>query len=247
MKLTQRKIENLECPPGRRDMMVFDDEQAGLGVRVTASGGKSFLAQYTLAGAKRRVPLGSCNAIPLASAREAARAILGDVAKGRDPAHDRLQRAVEAKRKAARDILTLDALIGQWAALRLADRRASYAAEAVRALRFAFVKQLPLPAADLERVVVVRVLDKLASNGRIAMANRTAAYGRACYHWAIKRSALHGNPFADFRSHPSRHATACSPTRNSPPSGRRPTGPARTTRSCGRSSLPASVARKSPA
>jgi integrase len=198
MKLTQRKIENLECPAGRRDMMVFDDEQAGLGVRVTASGGKSFLAQYTLAGAKRRVPLGSCNAIPLAKAREAARAILGDVAKGRDPAGDRVQKAMEAKRKAARDILTLDALIGQWASLRLADKRASYAAEAVRALRFAFVKQLPLPAADLERAVVVRVLDKLASDGRTAMASRTAAYGRACYQWALKRGVLHGNPFANL-------------------------------------------------
>ena len=150
MKLTQRKIENLECPPGRRDMMVFDDEQAGLGVRVTASGGKSFLAQYTLAGAKRRVPLGSCNAIPLASAREAARAILGDVAKGRDPAHDRVQKAVEAKRKAARDILTLDALIGQWAALRLADRRASYAAEAVRALRLCLRQEIERARRRLE-------------------------------------------------------------------------------------------------
>ena len=35
---------------------------------------------------KRRVPLGSCSAISLAAARDAAQAILGDVAKGRDPA-----------------------------------------------------------------------------------------------------------------------------------------------------------------
>jgi hypothetical protein len=116
VKLTQRKIENLECPPGRRDMMVFDYEQTGLGVRVTASGGKSFLAQYTLAGAKRRVPLG-----------------LATPSRSHQREKLRVQRAVEAKRrKAARDILTLDALIGQWAALRLADRRASYAAEGVR-------------------------------------------------------------------------------------------------------------------
>jgi len=198
MKLTQRKIENLQCPAGRRDMMVFDDEQAGLGVRVTASGGKSFLAQYTLAGAKRRVPLGSCSDIPLAKAREAARTILGDVVKGRDPAADRVQKAVEVKLKAARDILTLDALLAPWAALRLADKRASYAAEAVRALRFAFSRQLTLPAADIDRAVVVRVLDKLASDGRVAMASRTAAYGRACYQWGVKRGALQGNPFADL-------------------------------------------------
>jgi hypothetical protein len=41
MKLTERRIETLQCPAGKKDVMVFDDEQAGLGVRVTAGGGKS--------------------------------------------------------------------------------------------------------------------------------------------------------------------------------------------------------------
>jgi hypothetical protein len=34
-------------------MLVFDDEQRGLGVRVTAGGGKSFIAQYRYAGGRR--------------------------------------------------------------------------------------------------------------------------------------------------------------------------------------------------
>jgi len=29
MKLTQRKIEGLECPAGRKDALNFDDEQRG--------------------------------------------------------------------------------------------------------------------------------------------------------------------------------------------------------------------------
>jgi integrase len=105
---------------------------------------------------------------------------------------------VGAKRKAARDILTLDALIGQWASLRLADRRASYAAEAVRALRHAFGKNLNTPAADLKRTDVVRVLDALAKGGKVAMASSTAAYGRACYQWAVKRGSISENPFANL-------------------------------------------------
>jgi hypothetical protein len=67
MKLTQRRIDDLTCPGARRDALVFDDEQRGLGVRVTAGGGKSYVAQYTFAGSKRRVPLGSCSAISLAA------------------------------------------------------------------------------------------------------------------------------------------------------------------------------------
>jgi integrase len=198
MKLTQRRIETLECPAERRDMMVFDDDQPGLGVRVTAGGGRSFLAQYTLAGAKRRIPLGSCSAISLAKAREAVRAILGDVAKGRDPAGERKEAAAETKRKAAHLALSLDTLLKQWESIHLADKRQSYAAEAVRAVRFSFEKQLQAPAADLDRIAVVRVLDTLAKQGKAAMAARTAAYGRACYQWAVKRGSITNNPFSNL-------------------------------------------------
>ena len=101
MRLTQRRIDALECPAGKKDILTFDDEQKGLGVRVTAGGGKSYLCQYRHAGLKRRVPLGSCSAISLAAAREAARGIMGDAAKGRDHASERKAAAMEAKRKAA--------------------------------------------------------------------------------------------------------------------------------------------------
>jgi hypothetical protein len=93
MKLTLNRIEALKCPSGKRDMLVFNEEQRGLGVRVTASGGKTYLVQYSWHGEKRRIPLGSCRAISLAKAPDAARAIMGDVARGVDPA---------AKRKEAR-------------------------------------------------------------------------------------------------------------------------------------------------
>src|ERR1700722_6739868 len=110
VKLTQRRIETLECPAGRKDALAFDDEQRGLGVRVTTGGGKSYVAQYTFAGSKRRVPLGSCSAISLAAAREAVRAILGDAARGVDTVAERK----EARLKAAADGLTLADLIDQW-------------------------------------------------------------------------------------------------------------------------------------
>ncbi len=71
-------------------------------------------------------------------------------------------------------------------------------AEAVRAVRYTFAKHLSAPAADLDRAAVVRVLDRLAKDGKVAMANRTAAYGRACYQWAVKRGSLESNPFANL-------------------------------------------------
>jgi integrase len=191
MKLTQRRIETLECPPGRKDMLVFDDEQRGLAVRVTAGGGKSFLAQYSFVGSKRRIPLGSCSAISLFDARLAARQIVGAVAGGKDPANERKSVALDAKRKA----LTLGALIGQWDKLHLSSKRPNYAIAASSALRRSFGKHLDAPAADLDRPTVVRVLDDLAKDGKTPMAGATARYGSSLFGWAVKRGALAFNPF----------------------------------------------------
>jgi integrase len=191
MKLTLNRIDSLKCPEGKRDMLVFDDEQRGLGVRVTASGSKTYLAQYNWHGQKRRIPLGSCSGLSLAKARDAVRALMGDVAKGIDP-------ATERKKVRAHEALTLVALLSDWQALHLASKRPSYAAEAVRALRNAFVRYLDLPAADLSRASVVKTLDSMARKGSTAMAARTAAYGKAAYGWAVKRGALAINPFVNL-------------------------------------------------
>jgi integrase len=204
MKLTQRRIEDLLCPAGKKDVLVFDEEQPGLGVRVTkraqkgSLSGKSYLAQYTVASQKRRVPLGQCAAIPLAAARDAAKVILGDVAKGRDPATERKDAAREAERKAAHNALTFKELLEQWEELHLANRRVGYAAEAVRAIKSALSKHLEAPAGDLSRAMVVRILDGLAKDGKVAMASATARYGRACFQWAVKRGSLETNPFASL-------------------------------------------------
>jgi integrase len=191
MKLTLNRIDSLKCPEGKRDMLVFDDEQRGLGVRVTASGGKTYLAQYTCHGQKRRIPLGSCSAVSLAKARDAVRAIMGDVAKDVDP-------AAERKKAKAHDALTLSALLMDWQALHLATRRPSYASEAVRAVRNAFACYLDLPAAGLSRAAVVKMLDAMARKGSASMAARTAAYGKAAYGWGVKRGALSVNPFLNL-------------------------------------------------
>jgi integrase len=206
MKLTERKIEKLAPEAGRKDRLVFDDEQRGLAVRVTASAGRTYLCQYTLHSQKYRVPLGACSALSLAKARQAAAAVMGDVAKGRNPAADRKEAAATERAKRARDRLTLRVLIEDWQRLHLVGRRESYADEAVRALHSAFADRLDDAAEDLDRAAVVRALDTLARRRKrkegdgakqrgMAMTGRTAAYGRAAYAWAVKRGVVAVNPF----------------------------------------------------
>ena len=138
MRLTERKIEKLSPEHGRKDRLVFDDAQRGLAVRVTASGGRTYLCQYTLHGHKWRVPLGACSAVSLSKAREAAAAVMGDVAKGRNPVAERKEAAAAERVRRARNWLTLRVLIDDWSRLHLTGRRPRYAAEAVRALHYAF-------------------------------------------------------------------------------------------------------------
>jgi integrase len=210
MKLTERKIETLLVDGGRKDRLVFDDAQRGLAVRVTATGGRTYLCQYTLHGQKWRVPLGSCSALSLSKAREAAAAVMGDVAKGRNPAAERKEAAAAEWAKRVRGRLTLTVLFQDWARLHLIHRRPRYAAEAVRALRHGFAKHLDRPAEDLDRAVVVHALDSLSRRHKekgkgkssirhgTAIAGRTAAYGRACFAWAMKRGTVPTNPFAEL-------------------------------------------------
>lgn len=189
MKLTSKAIDALTCPPGHRDRILLD---GGLGVRVTASGAKSYLVQYTSHGRKRRVPLGSCKAITLPQAREAARAIMGDVAKGLDPASIRKATAEEVHR--VEKSLTLEGLIEDWRALHLVHRRPGYAEEAIRALRSAFSTELRKPAGTLRRSDIATVVRGKPP----VMAAQIIAYGRALYGWGMKQGSAESNPFQGF-------------------------------------------------
>ncbi|WP_234729722.1 tyrosine-type recombinase/integrase [Acidocella facilis] len=191
MRLTEKAIDDLKVEPGRRDRLAFDDVTRGLGVRVTASGGKTFILQYTFEGTKRRMPIGAVSAITLRDARAAARALLGEVALGRDPAAERRARVEAAKAARRRQAYTLNALIDDWRKEHLAERRPSYAAEATRALRVAFLHRLESGAELLTRDDARRILAALPK----AMRARTAAYGRACFSWAVKHGKMDANPF----------------------------------------------------
>lgn len=147
---------------------------------------------------KRREPLGVWGSITIDQARAAARARLGDVAKGIDPRAVRLAAREKAAAERAETQLTLDALVNDWAKLHLAARRHRYRTEAVRAIKYAFAEHLKRPAMRLTRAEAVAVLDKHLHADTPAIAGRTVAYARACYGWALKRGKVSANPFADL-------------------------------------------------
>ena len=199
-KLTDRFLATLEIEEGRKDRLVFDTACPGLGVRLTARGTRTFLAQWTDPATRRKVrePIGVWGGITIDQAREAVRARLGAVAKGIDPKSERVRRRAEADRERAEAALTFDALVSEWAALHLAQRRERYRSEAVRAIKHAFADLLRRPAARVTKADAVTALDRLVRDGKAAMAGRTLAYARAAFQWAVKRGKVPGNPFQGF-------------------------------------------------
>jgi integrase len=197
VNFTDRYLKSLKAKPGKKDHLKFDAECRGLGVRVTASGAKRFIVQWTDAATKEKVrePIGVWGAITIEQARAAVRARLGDVARGIDPKAERERRRSEAQRERAEAALTFEALIQQWSTLHLARRSQSYRTEAVRALKHTFTDLLKRPAARITKDDAVNALDKLVAAGKPSMARCTLSYARAAFRWAEKRGKVPSNPF----------------------------------------------------
>ncbi len=85
-KLTKRTVETLE-PPAEKQIILWDSEIRGFGVRVMPSGLKTFVVQYRNSeGTKRRINLGRFGIMTIEQARDLAKVRLGAVAAGEDPA-----------------------------------------------------------------------------------------------------------------------------------------------------------------
>jgi integrase len=90
-KITKRVVDSLKVEA--REYAVWDAKMPGFGVRVRPTGAKSYVVVYR-AGAGRGAPvrrytIASVGKITPEKARERARAILGAVAHGRDPAGEK--------------------------------------------------------------------------------------------------------------------------------------------------------------
>src|SRR5262249_34920968 len=91
MKLTKRAVATI-APDPLRDVYIWDDEVAGFGLRVKPSGVCSFMIQYrNSSGISRRITVGKFGVLMVEQARKAAKEMLADVTKGRDPAEQRLE------------------------------------------------------------------------------------------------------------------------------------------------------------
>ena len=86
-KLTKRVVDAVEIRD--KDYFIWDDDLPGFGLRVFASGKRSYLIQYRAAGRTRRYTIGLHGVWTCETARQEAKAQLGRVARGDNPAEER--------------------------------------------------------------------------------------------------------------------------------------------------------------
>ena len=110
---TDRTLKALRLKPGQKDRLFFDTGCPGLGVRVMAAGSRVFIVQWSDCATrrKRREPIGVWGAITIEQARTAARAHLGEIARGLDPTAERRRQRVRDEAERAETALSLNALI----------------------------------------------------------------------------------------------------------------------------------------
>ncbi|MBX9786395.1 MAG: site-specific integrase [Alphaproteobacteria bacterium] len=84
-KLTKRAVESIQ-PHEKNELLIWDSELKGFGVRVFPTGRRTYFIQYRNShGDTRRKKIGVHGIITAELAREEAKKLLGDVAKGQDP------------------------------------------------------------------------------------------------------------------------------------------------------------------
>ena len=188
-KLTSRTIETLATPFTRRKE-VWDELLPGFGIRVSASGRKTFFAMGRVSGRQVRCTIGTYPTVTLAEAREAARCVLRDMQLGKY--------AVEV---AVEKPVTLGELIPEFIAKYAKPKNRGWR-ESERILqRFNALHARPL--ATIKRADVVAVLDKIIEGGAPVRANRSLAALKKLFAWAMDRGLIDVHPIAGLKA-PSR-------------------------------------------
>src|SRR5262249_3495586 len=101
LKLTEQRIANL-AKPHAGVVYIYDTIAPSLAIRVTSAGGRSFVVVKKINGKTQRITLGRFPGLRLDDARQAARTIAGEIAKGDDPVA--LRRAARSRKTTLADL-----------------------------------------------------------------------------------------------------------------------------------------------
>lgn len=194
-KINAAVVQGLQ--PSSRPYEVFDRDLKGFIVRVQPSGSISYLCAYrTKIGQRRRYTIGKAGVISPAQARDEAKKILGDVARGHDPVAELEARRVQAKQHTLGTFL--DDVYEPWAAQHLDTGTGT-----LRRLKACFKDFLNHRLADLTPWIFEKwKSERLKSGTRAATVNRDLGALKAALARAVDWGHLEDHPLRKVKPAP---------------------------------------------
>jgi integrase len=195
-KITKRTVDALRPQPGR-DVLIWDDELPGFGVRCRPSGAKSYFLKYRTNGGRQRwLTLGPHGPLTAEKARIKALREKAGIGDGDDPSGDR-----QRKRREDNIAAVADRYLAEHVA---AHNKPSTAAEACRIVETRIKPRLgAIKIADLTRADVKAWHQSMSATPYEA--NRALAYcsrmlNLAAADWGLRE----GNPCTGIKRFPER-------------------------------------------
>lgn len=194
IRLTASNVRTLAVDKGVHETVHWDEDVKGFGVRVKATGARSYIIAWKIGGEHRRITIGAVSDTDFGKAKNRAKDIKADVRRGVDPAADiktaRLD-AAQTFEKLARQFLDT---------LRNRYRAASFL-EIERHLTKHASDLNKRPAARITRQDIAAVLESITKKSGAVTANRVRSSLSTFYAWLIQRGHAEANPVIGTEKH----------------------------------------------
>lgn len=188
-KLTEARVRSAEPPTdGRGQVILYDSEVRGFGLRVTKGGAKSFVLSYrNRVGRGHRFTIGAYPSWPVAAAREEARKLKREIGGGGDP--------LEAWRE-KREALTVDELADRYLSQHVEKKNRESSHKNNKALLDQWIKPEigKLKVYEVRNQHLDRLHAKITAAGTPTRANRALAVVSKMMSLAVKWEMRADNP-----------------------------------------------------
>lgn len=194
MKLTGVNVRGLALEPGRTETVFFDDDVKGFGVRIKATGARSYVMCWKIGGDHRRVTIGSVGDVDFGKAKDRAKDIKAAVRLGNDPAAEIKMAKLDAAQ-------TFEGTVKPF----LDTLRERYRPRAFKEIERHLTKHASdlnkRPVARITRHDVAAVLEAVTKDSGAITANRVRTSLSTFYSWAIQRGHAELNPVIGTARH----------------------------------------------
>jgi integrase len=187
MKLTKVNIAKVVVPPGKAEIIQFDDDIPGFGLRVRISGSRNWVFQYRIGVKQRKLTLGSATAISAQNARSRASELHARVRLGQDPAGEKAESRVRA-------VETLGSILRPFLIVKKAALKPRSYEQVERHLLVHAKRLHGLQTTAIDRRAVAALLTDLGANNGAGLANSVRASLSAFFGWAMREGLADSNP-----------------------------------------------------